>query len=252
MNKRIAGLRVAVFGLFCLSTVAYADLPSIIEKIKPSIIAIGTYKKTQSPPFMFRGTGFVIESGNTAATNAHVLPDTNSPDGPELAILIRNSKGEGSIRSAHVVGKDADHDLAIIRFDGPALPTLAIGDSNSVREGQRIAFTGFPIAGALGFSPVTHQGSISSITPIALPAGNAKQVNEKLIRQIKHGSFDIFQLDATAYPGNSGSPVFNTDSAEVIGVINMVFVKGSKESAISQPSGITYAIPVRHLFGITN
>ena len=36
-------------------------------------------------------------------------------------------------------------------------------------------------------------------------------------------------------------------TGEVVGVINMVFVKGLKESAISTPSGITYAIPVRHV-----
>jgi len=80
-----------------------------------------------------------------------------------------------------------------------------------------------------------------------LPGGNAQQINEKLIRQIKSGPFNIFQLDATAYPGNSGSPVFDIDSGEVVGIINMVFIKGSKESALSQPSGISYAIPANHL-----
>ena len=50
-----------------------------------------------------------------------------------------------------------------------------------------------------------------------------------------------------AYPGNSGSPVYDVESGEVIGIINMVFVKATRESALSQPSGITYAIPVNHL-----
>jgi S1-C subfamily serine protease len=84
---------------------------------------------------------------------------------------------------------------------------------------------------------------VSSITPIALPGGNSRQLNEKLIRRIKDGAFNIFQLDTTAYPGNSGSPVFDPETGEVIGVINMVFVKGTKESALSHPSGISYAIP---------
>jgi S1-C subfamily serine protease len=34
---------------------------------------------------------------------------------------------------------------------------------------------------------------------------------------------------------------------EVIGIINMVFVKESKESVLSKPSGISFAIPVRFL-----
>jgi S1-C subfamily serine protease len=145
------------------------------------------------------------------------------------------------------VNRDHNHDLAVLRIEGTALPALKLRSSDTVREGQLIAFTGFPIGGALGFSPVTHRGMVSSITPIALPGANAAQLNEKVIRRIKTGTFNIFQLDATAYPGNSGSPVFDQESGEVIGVINMVFIKGTKESALSQPSGITYAIPANYL-----
>jgi S1-C subfamily serine protease len=57
----------------------------------------------------------------------------------------------------------------------------------------------------------------------------------------------VFQLDATAYPGNSGSPLFDPATGEVVGIVNMVFVKGTKEAALAQPSGITYAIPSQHL-----
>jgi hypothetical protein len=37
--------------------------------------------------------------------------------------------------------------------------------------------------------------------------------------------------------------MFDADTGEVLGVINMVFVKGTKESALTNPSGISYAIP---------
>lgn len=222
---------------------ASAELPATIEKIKPSVVAIGTYKKTQSPPFVFRGTGFVIGDGRQVITNAHVLPDLTTPDAPELAALTLSVQGEQLIRRARIISRVNDRDLAEIRLEGPPLPALKIGDSGNVREGQLIAFTGFPIGGALGFSPVTHRGIVSAITPIAIPGANANQLNEKLIKQIKRGSFEVFQLDATAYPGNSGSPVFAVDTGEVVGVINMVFIKGSKEAALTQPSGITYAIP---------
>ncbi len=40
-----------------------------------------------------------------------------------------------------------------------------------LREGQVVAFIGFPIGGVLGLSPVTHRGIISAVTPIALPGG---------------------------------------------------------------------------------
>lgn len=221
-----------------------------IQRIKPSVVVVGTYRKTDSPQFAMRGTGFVIGNGNTIGTNAHVVPENTDPEAPALAILLRNAQGETQIRRAYLLIKDREHDLAVLRIDGPALPALKLRDSNSVREGQAVGFTGFPIGGALGFSPVTHRGMISSITPIALPGSNARQVNEKLIRQLKSGTFNIFQLDATAYPGNSGSPVFDADSGEVIGIINMVFIKGSKEAALSQPSGISYAIPAKYLIEV--
>lgn len=245
-TRRLPGL-LFIFGLFFLSTVANADLIATIEKIKPAIVAVGTFKATQSPQFAFRGTGFAIGSGNEAVTNAHVLPETTLPDAPELAVLVRGPGDRVAIRRAQVIRKEPAHDLAILRIEGPPLPALDLGDSGTVREGQAIAFTGFPIGGALGFSPVTHRGIVAAKTPIALPGGNARQLNDKLIQQLKRGAFEIFQLDATAYPGNSGSPLYDPETGTVLGVINMVFVKGSKEAAITNPSGITYAIPAQHL-----
>ena len=65
------------------------------------------------------------------------------------------------------------------------------------------------------------------------------------MRGLRNGTFEIFQLDATAYPGNSGGPLFDPNTGEVLGVMNMVLIKGTRESALSQPSGIAYAIPAR-------
>lgn len=240
------------FGCCLISSRVFAELSDIIEKVKPSVVAIGTYQKTQSPPFVFRGTGFAFGSGNHIATNAHVLPELTLPDGPEVAVLLAKRNGENELRRAKVVAKDPAHDLAVLRIDGPPLPALEVGDSLSAHEGQNIAFMGFPIGGALGFSPVTHRGIVSAITPIALPGGNANQLSARLITQLKQQKFNVLQLDATAYPGNSGSPVFDPANGRVIGVINMVFVKGSKEAALSAPSGITYAIPVHFLLQLMN
>lgn len=234
------------------ASVCVAELSNTIEKVKPGVVAIGTYLKTQSPPFVFRGTGFAVANGNLIATNAHVLPEPAPLDSPELAVLIHSSRENSTIRKAKIVKKDTDHDLAIIRIDGPPLPTLGISESITVREGQGVAFTGFPIGGALGFSPVTHRGIIAAITPIALPGANSQQLNEKLIKQIRRGTFDVYQLDATAYPGNSGSPVYDETTGTVVGVINMVFIKGSRESALSAPSGISYAIPAKYLLQLLN
>lgn len=80
-----------------------------------------------------------------------------------------------------------------------------------------------------------------------LPAANAAQLDPRVIRQQKHGAFDIFQLDAAAHPGNSGSPMFDPATGIVLGVINVTMARNTKESALAQPTGITFAIPVRHL-----
>ncbi|HNA28946.1 MAG TPA: S1C family serine protease, partial [Thiobacillaceae bacterium] len=78
------------------------------------------------------------------------------------------------------------------------------------------------------------------------PPPATKNLTASLIKRAD-SSFDIFQLDATAFPGNSGSPLYDGDTGEVIGVINSVFVKGAKENILKDPSGIAYAIPTRYV-----
>lgn len=234
---------VVLLALFVQGT-AQAELADVIPRVKPSVVIVGYYKSTNSPRFSLRGTGFVVESGNLAVTNAHVLMGpAEDPAGASLVLQIRDSKGELQMRAASVLEVDRVHDLALLRFEGVPVAALNLRDSKSVREGQSVAFMGFPIGGALGFSSVTHRAMVSSITAIVLPAATGAQLTERSIRSLRDGSFDIFQLDGTAYPGNSGGPLFDAETGEVVGIVNMVFVKGTKESAISQPSGISYAIP---------
>ena len=232
---------------WCLALPARANLADTIERIKPSLVVVGTFNKIKSPQFSMRGTGFAVGDGRLIATNAHVIPEATDQD--SLMILARQGS-ETRPYPVHLVTRDTDHDLALLRISGPALPALTLGASNTVREGQPIAFSGFPIGGALGFSPVTHRGIISSITPIAIPIGNAQQLKDQSIRRLRSGAFTIFQLDGTAYPGNSGGPLFDPDTGEVLGIINMVFVKSMKESVLEKPSGISYAIPASHLLDL--
>lgn len=247
--KRYRKAALLASALAWVTAASPAGVAETIERVKPSIVAVGTYQKTRSPAFKFSGTGFAVGNGLLIATNAHVVPP--KVDAEQFETLVIQLPGLGSrqaqLREAKLVVEDKAHDVALLRISGAALPALALRDSNSVREGHTYAFTGFPIGGILGLSPVTHRAMISSLTPIALPTGHAAQLNQQAIARIKSGVFTIFQLDATAYPGNSGSPLYDPESGEVVGVINMVFVKGSKESGLTQPSGISFAIPVEHL-----
>jgi serine protease Do len=249
MNPR-HGLRflLCLLALLSLPLASRAELADTIARIKPSLVVVGTFNKLKSPSFAMRGTGFVIGNGMLIATNAHVVPEmTGGESGQDTLMILSRHGTETRPHPVQLVARDPEHDLAILRLSGPPLPALAIGSSDEVREGQSVAFSGFPIGGALGFSPVTHRGIVSSITPIALPIGNASQLKDKSILRLRSGAFPIFQLDATAYPGNSGGPLFDAENGEVLGIINMVFIKATKEAVLEKPSGISYAIPARYL-----
>ncbi|HRX69784.1 MAG TPA: serine protease [Candidatus Competibacteraceae bacterium] len=228
-------------------TVWSASLADTVEKIKPSIVAIGTVQPTRRPPAKFQATGFAVGRGRHIITNAHALPDfLDSQNKEALAVFIgQGTKVES--RPAKKIATDAEHDLALLEIEGAPLPAMRLGETRRPREGQAIAFTGFPIGVVLGLFPVTHQGIISAISPVAIPAPSAGNLDATTIRRLKNEPYDVLQLDATAYPGNSGSPLYEPDTGQVIGVINKVFVQESKESILEKPSGITYAIPVHYV-----
>lgn len=209
---------------------AHADLPDTIARLKPSVVLVGTYKATDSPLFQVRGTGFIVGNGLMVATNAHVLPPAGEGDAPALVVQLRQGSGEWQMRSVTVLETEQARDLSLMRMEGPPGPAMRLGDSNTVREGDNLAFMGFPIGGVLGFSVVTHRATVSSITPAALPSPSAGRLSETAIRGLRNGTVNIFQLDATPYPGNSGGPLFDPETGDVVGVLNMVLSKRAPAS----------------------
>ena len=229
------------------SQVHAGDTIETIARVKRSVVAVGTFERGRTPAFQFRGTGFAVGTGLTIATNSHVLPGLLNPVGSEtLAVLMPGAGNEGQVREVRRIAVDAGTDLALLSLAGEPLPPLKLR-LEGAQEGQEVLMTGFPIGAVLGPFAATHRGIIAAITPIAIPQGSAADLNPAVVRRLATGSFPVFQLDATAYPGNSGSPIYDPVSGEVLGIVNMVFVKGSKEAALSQPSGITYAVPASHL-----
>ena len=230
----------------CLPVSGNAGLPDTIERVKPSIVGIGTLQHQRRQRVQVRGSGFVVGDGKTVITNAHVVPrKLNSEQGEFVAVFFRQGKGTGS-RRATEIARDEAHDISVLRIRGAPMPALKLLPGRRVREGDLIAFTGFPIGAVLGLYPATHRGIVSALTPFAIPVHGSKKLTlaqrKKLARP-----FEIYQLDAVAYPGNSGSPVYDVTNGGVLAVINSVFVKKSREDVISDPSGISYAIPIRHV-----
>ena len=224
-----------------------ATLPQTVAAVKPSIVGIGTQQQTRSPAIVFSGTGFVVGDGLSVITNAHVVPGKlDAARLEQLGVVLPDGAGI-RFRAAQLVGLDRQHDLAHLRLEGVPLPALRLGNEGAAAEGQSLAFTGFPLGMVLGLHPATHRALLAAITPVMQPSLNARRLDARAAAQLQRSPFSIFQLDGTAYPGNSGSPLYDPVTGEVLGVINMVFVKGLKESAITAPSGITYAIPVRHV-----
>ncbi|WP_228026977.1 S1 family peptidase [Pseudaquabacterium pictum] len=229
---------------------ARAGLPEVVAAARPAVVAIGVFDPLASPRFTFRGTGFGVGDGRLVATNAHVLPD--DPQAlAQLALLPAGAPRTGNeaqlpVRKLVVVSVDRLRDLAVLRLEGPPLPTLTLA-TQPAREGQAVALIGFPLGGLLGFSPVTHRGIVASIAPFALPPPDAARLDAAAVARLRQPPFDIYQLDATAYPGNSGGPLLDAETGQVLGLVNMVLVKNGRESLLSSPSGISYAIPVSHL-----
>jgi S1-C subfamily serine protease len=245
-----------------------ADLPATIVKVKPSVVGVGTYMALRQQQHKLLGTGFIVAGGRYVVTNSHVVPKNLDEGRRETVAVFFPAKGnKANVRQAKVVKRDAQHDLCLLRFDGTAGRSMRIGNDKDVREGELYAFTGFPILNALGLHPregelyaftgfpilnalglhpVTHRGIVSAVSPIVIPVSSGKHLNRDVLTKLAK-PFDVFQLDATAYPGNSGSPLYQIGSGRVVGVINSVFVKKTKEMAITSPSGISYAIPVSHV-----
>lgn len=219
-------------------------LSDVILRITPSVVAVATDEPLRSPRVIMRGTGFVVYDGLHIITNAHVLPrDADMKYNEKIVILIGRGRNP-DLRRATVIRIDREHDLALLKVTGHKIAKFTLGSGGLAPEGTDIAVTGFPIGSVLGLYPVTHRGIVSAITPIVIPQLTAHYLNAKVIAQTR---YDVYQLDLTAFPGNSGSPMYNVATGRVEGILNSVAVKGPKENALTKPSGISFAIPVIYL-----
>lgn len=239
---------LALAGLCALVPVApgaahAAELTAVVPAVKRSVVGVGTFERTRSPATVFVGTGFVVGDGLSVITNSHVVPTTIDSERMEQIGIVTMDGDMVRFRPAQLVARDAEHDLAHLRLSGTPLPALELVDSDKALEGQALAFTGYPLGMVLGLHAATHRATLAAITPVVTPSLSSRKLDVRQLVQLQRAPYNIFQLDATAYPGNSGSPLYDPASGKVWGVINAVFVKGLKETAITNPSGITYAVP---------
>lgn len=250
--RQLMGTKYAAYFVFALCASAIiasrpgeaASLVETIKQVKPSIVGVGTYQEITRPPSKLLGTGFLVVDNRHIITNSHVLPKSLRVSRREFYCIFVGKGRNATIVRATVVMRDDAHDIALLRTEKPIdSKPMTLRAAPVLAEGEQVAFTGFPIGTVLGLHPVTHRGIISAKTPIVIPQATPKRLDPKMIKRLRE-TFEVYQLDATAYPGNSGSPLYDPSNGQVVGIVSSVFVKSSKEKALSDPSGITYAIPI--------
>ena len=221
------------------------DFVETVERVSSSVVAIGLYSPLKQSGSQMRGTGFVVDNGQWVITNHHVVDEVLDPTVVEHYVVLHGQGKDVKTLKATIEAIDPQHDLALLRIQ-ETLPSTVLANSELLPVGSEIAITGYPLGAVLGLYASTHRGYIASVSPDALPTAQTQGLTVDMLARLENPDL-IYQLDATAYPGNSGSPIYRPDSGEVIGVINKVFIVAGKESAISTPTGISYAIPIAHV-----
>ncbi|MFL5304152.1 MAG: trypsin-like peptidase domain-containing protein [Polyangia bacterium] len=147
------------------------------------------------------GSGFIIDTNGDIVTNRHVV---------QGATKVTVTMNDGKEFPAHVVGKDAQTDVAVVRLDhSPAnLVVARLGDSDKLEVGEWVVAVGSP----LGLEQTVTAGIVSGKGR----PGRHVQMSGRRVR-------GYIQTDAKINPGNSGGPLVNLEG-EVVGVNTLIQV----------------------------
>lgn len=151
------------------------------------------------------GSGFIIEGDGLIVTNKHVVSDE---DAVYTVVLSTGEEYE-----AEVVARDSLIDVALIKIKAEGLPTLKLGDSESLKIGQTVVAIGYALA---EYGNTVTRGVVSGMGRRVV-AGTGSGMSEVLDEAI--------QTDAAINPGNSGGPLLNLQG-HVVGINTAVSSKG--------------------------
>ncbi|MGB3518886.1 MAG: HhoA/HhoB/HtrA family serine endopeptidase [Elainellaceae cyanobacterium] len=155
------------------------------------------------------GSGFILSADGQLITNAHVV---------EGADTVEVTLKDGRTFQGEVLGTDPVTDIAVIKIDAVDLPTVTLGNSETLIPGQWAIAIGNP----LGLDNTVTAGIISATGRSSSQIG----IPDKRVRFI--------QTDAAINPGNSGGPLLN-DRGEVIGINTAIRANAQ---------GLGFAIPI--------
>uniref|UniRef100_A0A8C5PTJ0 Serine protease HTRA2, mitochondrial n=1 Tax=Leptobrachium leishanense TaxID=445787 RepID=A0A8C5PTJ0_9ANUR len=185
-------------------------IADVAEKTAPAVVNIeilGRHPFSRKEMPVSSGSGFLVSSDGLIVTNAHVVANRSR---------VRVKLFNGESYEATVQDVDPVSDIATIKISSKApLPTLKLGRSSDVRQGEFVVAMG---------SPFSLQNTITSGIVSSVHRGS-KELG------LSNRDMDYIQTDATIDFGNSGGPLVNLDG-EVIGINTMKVTPG-----------ISFAIP---------
>jgi serine protease Do len=156
------------------------------------------------------GSGFIISPDGYVLTNHHVVADAGE---------VKVKLGDRREFTAKVIGSDQQYDVALLKIDAKNLPTVRVGDSNTLKPGQWVVAIGSPFG-------LDHSVTAGVVSAVGRSTGGQDQRYVPFI-----------QTDVAINQGNSGGPLLNT-RGEVVGINSQIF------SASGGYMGISFAIPI--------
>lgn len=182
------------------------QIVDVVAKVRAAYVMIGG------------GSGVLISADGWMLTNNHVIGRTR-----KFKVRIP----DGRTFDAVVTGTDQLGDLAVLKLQNAKdLPHLAIGDSDTLRPGQRVIAVGNPwMAGRADGQPTVSMGVVSAI------------------HVFRQNYSDAIQTDAPINPGNSGGPLITMDG-KLIGINGQVRVRFGTDRV---NTGAGYAIPANQI-----
>lgn len=160
------------------------------------------------------GSGFIVSRDGYIVTNYHVI-ETAALNGYKVSVVMY----DGSRYDAEIICGEEKNDVAMLRIDASDLPSVTIGDFDSVRVGETVYTIGNPLG---ELTQTMTKGIVSAL--------------ERNISVEPNTVITMFQTDAAINSGNSGGPVFNS-RGEVIGIVSAKYSKIGVE-------GLGFAIPI--------
>jgi S1-C subfamily serine protease len=189
----------------------------LYTRLHPSVVLITMQIPADDPKRKGKwdeayGSGAIVASGawgSRILTDAHVVADAR-----DLRAKIGDAGKAVPLRVVAV--SDDDDDLALLEIPTPNLAPIAFGTMASVIPGRAIGVLGYPIPDAFEDEHLR--------TVVSLYTGR--------IASVRNGTMEI---DVPIIPGESGGPVFDARSGDVIGVA---------ESRFDDERAIGFATPV--------